>query len=167
MPEADGQASPITVFSIAEHYLGVGELPGDQDHPLIRWWLAESGGGLQAHDEIPWCSAFCAAQARLARLPIPEHPLRARSWLTVGKPIELGWAAVGWDVVILMRGGGGQPGPDVLDAAGHVGFFAGWGEPLTKDATSSILVLGGNQSNRVTTERYPISRLLGVRRLRT
>ena len=53
---------------------------------------------------------------------------------------------------------GAQPGPEVLDAAGHVGFFAAL-EP------GRILLLGGNQANSVTVSSYPSDRLLGVRRV--
>lgn len=67
-------------------------------------------------------------------------------------------AIPGFDVVIFKRGGGNQPGPDVINAPGHVGFYAGI---QGKD----ILVLGGNQNDTVSISGYAKSRLLGVRRL--
>jgi hypothetical protein len=60
--------------------------------------------------------------------------------------------------VIFKRRTGSQPGPEVIDAPGHVGFFAG------VDGTK-ILVLGGNQSDSVSIGSYPKNTLLGVRRL--
>ncbi len=60
--------------------------------------------------------------------------------------------------MILKRGGGKQPGPDVIKAPGHVGFFAGVEE-------KSVLVLGGNQSDEVNVSPFPVARVLGVRRL--
>jgi len=60
--------------------------------------------------------------------------------------------------VILRRGQGEQPGPDVIDAPGHVGFFAGV-------SGGSILVLGGNQSDAVNVKAFPADSVLGIRRL--
>jgi hypothetical protein len=57
-----------------------------------------------------------------------------------------------------MRGTGKQPGPDVTAAPGHVGLFAGL-------EGTHVLVLGGNQSNGVSVARFPVARVLGVRRL--
>ena len=108
------------------------------------------------NDEVPWCSALMNYICWLARLPRSKS-LMARSWLTVGKGITLEQAEPG-DVIILKRGTGEQPGPEVLKAPGHVGFYAGrFGE--------FIEVLGGNQSDTVKISRYPVKRLLGVRRL--
>lgn len=42
--------------------------------------------------------------------------------------------------------------------AGHVGFFAGLDG-------ASVKVLGGNQSNAVSIQNFPIASVLGVRRL--
>jgi hypothetical protein len=59
---------------------------------------------------------------------------------------------------VLKRGGGRQPGPEVLNAPGHVGFYAG-------TEGSKVLVLGGNQSDEVNISRYPKNRILGIRHL--
>jgi hypothetical protein len=95
--------------------------------------------------------------AWLLRLPRSKS-LRARSWLLVGKSVRLEEAEIGFDVVILKGGAGNQPGPDVIEAPGHVSFFAG-------RECNKIIVLGGNQSDAVNVSRYPSSRLLGIRRL--
>lgn len=105
-------------------------------------------------DEVPWCSSFVnwvMHQAMITR----TASARARTWLGWG--INLGaWPAYGC-VCILQRGSGKQPGPSVLDAPGHVGFYIGPG------SGSEILLLGGNQSNSINVNRYPQSRLLGYR----
>ena len=75
-------------------------------------------------DEVPWCSAFMNYICWLLRLPRSKS-LRARSWLSVGTPIDISDARPGFDVVILKRGIGRQPGPDNLTATGHVALFAG------------------------------------------
>jgi uncharacterized protein (TIGR02594 family) len=109
-------------------------------------------------DDTPWCSAFVNYIAWLLRLPRSKS-LAARSWLTVGTPINLDQAKPGFDVVVLSRGPDPQPGSEVLSAPGHVGFFAGLEQFRT------VLILGGNQSDQVMVWGYPASRVLGVRRL--
>jgi hypothetical protein len=83
--------------------------------------------------------------AWLLRLPRSKG-LRARSWLAVGEPIALEEAESGYDVVVLKRGAGEQPGPEVMDAPGHVGFFAGV-------EGQDVLLLGGNPGDSVTVDR--------------
>jgi hypothetical protein len=58
----------------------------------------------------------------------------------------------------LQRGGGDQPGADVIEAPGHVGFFGGFND-------HSVMVLGGNQGDTVSLRPFPIERVLGFRRL--
>jgi hypothetical protein len=77
----------------------------------------------------------------------------------VGEPIVVSQlAVVGFDVVVLKRGSGNQPGPEVIKAPGHVGFFAGLN-------TTHVAMLGGNQSDSVNISFYDTDRILGIRRL--
>lgn len=145
----------ITHYDLAERFVGLKEVGGSMDNPQIMAML-NLDMSWPENDEVPWCSAFANYVCWLARLPRSKD-LRARSWLTVGKGIPLDGAEPG-DIVVLQRGSGDQPGPEIVDAPGHVGFYAGrFGE--------FIEVLGGNQSDTVKISRYPKSRLLGVRRL--
>ena len=145
----------ITAFDIAQRFVGIKEVGGSVDNPQIMAMLNLDMSWPQ-NDEVPWCSAFANYVCWLLRLPRSKD-LRARSWLTVGKGIHLDQAEPG-DIVILKRGKGDQPGPEVIDAPGHVGFYAGrFGD--------YIEVLGGNQSDTVKVSRYPVSNLLGVREL--
>lgn len=147
--------SPYAIAS-QFHDRKLSEIPGSTHNPQILAMLQLDQAWPEA-DEVPWCSAFanyCCWIIGVDR----SRDLRARSWLRVGRAIELAEARPGFDVVILQRGGGSQPGADVLDAPGHVGFFAGTDQGL-------ILLLGGNQSDSVNIARYPADRLLGVRRL--
>jgi hypothetical protein len=77
--------------------------------------------------------------------------------------VDLADARVG-DVVILKRGAGSQPGPEVVNAPGHVGFFAGWKE-ARQNETNDLLLLGGNQNDEVNLSSFPQSKVLGVRRV--
>lgn len=58
------------------------------------------------------------------------------------------------DIVVLWRGS--------RDAAtGHVGFFSGF------DAAGNVLILGGNQDNKVSVEAFERNRVLSFRRATT
>lgn len=154
-----------SAYELAQRYVGTKEVKGQYDNPQIMAWL-KLDGDWPEHDEVPWCSAFVNHIAHDFRLPRSKS-LRARSWLTMGEPIALDDAEPGFDVVILKRGGGEQPGPYVIDAPGHVGFFAGLQEFTDRGGTlrKHVLILGGNQGNSVSIAPYPVDRVLGVRRL--
>lgn len=150
----------VTALSLASRYVGVREIIGEKDHPLIAWWLSLCDGrNLETPDETPWCSAFVNGIAWELNLPRSKSA-RARSWLRVGQPVGLVQAVQGWDVVILRRGQ--DVGPEVLDAPGHVGFYAG---TVFDAASSYINVLGGNQSDSVCYQSFSRDRVIGVRRL--
>lgn len=148
----------LTAYALAQRFVGMKEIPGPKDNPFIQWSLTLCGFPSDVHDEVPNCSAFANAIAWLLRLPRSKSA-RARSWLTVGTPITLRQAAAGNDVVVLKRGKPPQPGAEVLDAVGHVGFFAGL------EGNETVLVLGGNQGDAVSIARFDIGDVLGVRRL--
>lgn len=167
----------ITAYDIAQRFVGMKEVPGVIDNPQILAMLRLDAGWPE-HDEVAWCSSLVNYVNHLLRLPRSKS-LRARSWLQVGVPVDPDLAEVGFDVVILKRGGGDQPGPEVIKAPGHVGYFAGMtlaldpralDPPETRlgDAPSAdnVLVLGGNQSDSVSIASFPASRVLGVRRIR-
>lgn len=147
----------MTAFDLAQRYVGIREIAGSQSHPLVSWWLSLCGFGLDAHDEVPWCSAFANGVAWELRLPRSKSAA-ARSWLTIGVPVALDDAMVGYDVVVLKRGSGDQPGPEVIAAPGHVAFFAG-------HEGDQVLGLGGNQLDGVCVARFPVASILGIRRL--
>lgn len=146
----------ITAFELAERFIGMKEVSGSLDNPAILSMLRLDTYWPE-HDETPWCSAFVNYICWLLRLPRSKS-LAARSWLTVGSSIQIGDAEVGFDVVILKRQGENQPGPEVLDAEGHVGFFAG----IEGD---TVLLLAGNQSDQVNVSRFPVTQILGIRRI--
>lgn len=145
----------ITAFDLGMRFVGTREIGGVSSQPLIAAMLSlDSPIGIS--DEIPWCSAYMNFIAWLLRLPRSKS-LAARSWLTVGTPIHLDQARPGFDVVILNRANGPKD-PNVLKAPGHVGWFAGCDG-------NTVTLLGGNQSDSVSLSRFPVSDVLGVRRL--
>lgn len=148
----------ITAYDLAQRFIGMAEAPGMASNPMILAMLRLDAQFPQG-DDVAWCSAFVNFIAWMLRLPRSKS-LSARSWLSVGTPVSSMNAAPGFDVAILKRGTGVQPGPEVLDAPGHVGFYAG-------EDGSSILLLGGNQGDSVSVAPFPSSRILGIRRLLT
>jgi len=146
----------MTLFELAQRLVGeIQERPGSADHPFIVWCHESTTMGAAA-DEVPWCSSFVNRLAWLLRLPRSKSAA-ARSWLTVGTPvIDLHDARAAYDIVVLQRG--------TSETQGHVGVFMGI-MPMAS-SVPLIQVIGGNQSNGVTVEHYPVTRLLGIRRLR-
>ena len=147
------QTSP---FIVAQRFVGMKEVPGRTSNPAILAML-KLDAAWPEDDAVPWCSAFVNWVCWILGV-VRSESLRARSWLLVGRAISLEEARAGGDVVIFQRGDGAQPGPEVIEAPGHVAFFAGLEEDF-------VVVLGGNQSDSVSIARYPRSRVLGVRRL--
>ncbi len=146
----------ITAYELAQRFVGIKEAPGSASNPAVLAML-RLDNSWPAGDDVAWCSAFVNYIAWLLRLPRSKS-LAARSWLLVGEPVALDKAEPGFDVVILKRGSGKQPGPEVIKAQGHVGFFAGV-------EGAEVLVLGGNQGDEVSIDRFRVENVLGVRRL--
>lgn len=146
----------VTAFDIAQRFIGIKEVPGMESNPMILAML-KLDGDWPEDDKVPWCSAYMNHICWLLRLPRSKS-LRARSWLNVGYGIELHEAKLGFDVVILRRGKEPQPGPEIIAAPGHVGFYAGHQPGI-------IELLGGNQGDSVSVSRYDAKRILGIRRL--
>jgi uncharacterized protein (TIGR02594 family) len=95
---------------------------------------------------VKWCAAF--VNSVLATKGVRgTGALNARSFLGWGDETQ---SPQKGDIVVLRRGG--DP------AAGHVGFFAG------TDDKGNVRVTGGNQGNRVSTQSFARSDVLGFRR---
>ena len=163
------------LLDIAESFLGIKEVPGTKDNPLVTFAIAATlargdmskvgyitASSEAVHDETAWCSAFAHLPVIVlaSRYPMLAAPwsLRARAWLLAGWPVDPVDAVPG-DVAVFKRGDGAQPGPDVIEAPGHVAYLA------STIYAGDIAVIGGNQSNAVTHGLYPRSMLLGIRRI--
>ena len=124
----------------ARKHIGLAEIPGPKTHPTITAWLKK----LQAwwaDDETPWCGVFVAACIDAARLPLPKFWMRAKAWAEWGERLA---APVPGCVVVFERHGGG-----------HVGFVVG------RTSSNLLMVLGGNQGNRVSVAPFESSRVVG------
>lgn len=131
---------------LASQLIGTKEEVGEKNNPVILKWAKELGIPYYS-DSTAWCSLFINYVCMKSGLPYTKK-LNARSWLDVGTKVTTPKAG---DIVVLWRNH-----PDSWE--GHVGIY------LAGD-DKNIAVLGGNQSDAVSTQLYPASRLLGFRRL--
>ena len=137
----------MTPFDIARSYIGTTEGPGPADNPVIMEMYASVGHDWVEHDSVAWCAAFvghCLEQAGIKS----TRKLTARSYLDWGIPIEVADAQQG-DIGVIPRGSSSWQG--------HV-FF------IDRIEGQWVWGLGGNQDDAVNVKRYPVSKLLGVRR---
>jgi uncharacterized protein (TIGR02594 family) len=133
-------------IATAKKYLGQREIAGPQHNPhVLKWW--KSIGTAFKDDETPWCGAFVGGVlAEVGIKPVAGGAM-ARNWNKFGK--KLAKPAVGC-VVVFWRG-------SKSGSAGHVGFLLG------KDQRGNLMVLGGNQGNKVSIAPFDTGRVLGYR----
>jgi uncharacterized protein (TIGR02594 family) len=137
----------MTPYEIARSYIGTTEGPGPENNPVVMEMYASVGHDWVEHDSVAWCAAFvghCIERAGLRS----TRQLTARSYLEWGVPVESADAQPG-DIGVIPRGSSGWQG--------HVFFIDRIEGPW-------VWGLGGNQSDAVNVKRYPVSKLLGVRR---
>jgi uncharacterized protein (TIGR02594 family) len=137
----------MTPFDIARSYIGTTEGPGPADNPVIMEMYASVGHDWVEHDSVAWCAAFvghCLERAGIRS----TRKLTARSYLDWGVPVEVADAEPG-DIGVIPRGSSSWQG--------HV-FF------IDRIEAQWVWGLGGNQDDAVNVKRYPVSKLLGVRR---
>ena len=146
----------VTAFQVAQRFMGLKEVEGPMSNAMVLGMLQLDTKWVE-DDETAWCSAFVNFTCHVLGLP-RSRSLAARSWLLVGQSVPLTDARVGYDIVVLSRGKLPQPGPEVVAAPGHVGFYAG-------QDVKNVLVLGGNQGNSVSVAPFPKSRILRVSRI--
>jgi uncharacterized protein (TIGR02594 family) len=137
----------MTPFEIARGYIGTTEGPGPENNPVIIEMYASVGHDWVEHDSVAWCAAFvghCLERAGIRS----TRQLTARSYLNWGVPVEIADAQPG-DIGVIPRG--------TSSSQGHVFFIERIEGPW-------VWGLGGNQSDAVNVKRYPVSKLLGIRR---
>ena len=137
----------MTPFEIARGYIGTTEGPGLEDNPTIMAMYASVGHEWVEHDSVAWCAAFVGHCLERAGIRSTRR-LTARSYLDWGVPVEIADAQTG-DIAVIPRG--------TSSWQGHVFFIDRIEGPW-------VWGLGGNQNDAVNVKRYPVSKLLGVRR---
>jgi uncharacterized protein (TIGR02594 family) len=132
-------------LSVAKKYIGVKEIPGNANNPLIlQWWLAIKTSFNQ--DSVPWCAAFVGGVLEESGIRSSRSAM-ARSYAKWGVPLSTPTEGC---VVVLWRG-------NPASASGHVGFVVG------RDQRGNLMVLGGNQADAVNIKPFPESRVVSYR----
>ena len=124
--------------------LGLHEDPGGPIAPEVKELFAAVGHREVTGGDVAWCAAFAGACLERAGF-LSTRSLAARSYLEWGGVLAIPSPGA---VAVLSR--------DLDPAEGHVGFWVG-------ETGSSVLLLGGNQSNGVSISAFPKARVLGYR----
>jgi uncharacterized protein (TIGR02594 family) len=126
---------------IARNLMDETEMPGGMANPRILEMFKVAGHPEIKSDETAWCAAFVGACLRLSGFEA-TNSLLARSYADFGRELTTPEAGC----IVYLRPVHGIVG------SGHVGFFMG-------REGSSIVMLGGNQSDQVKVSRFPVAAL--------
>jgi uncharacterized protein (TIGR02594 family) len=138
-------ADPVWLAK-ARSYLGLKEIPGKHHSPTILGWWKKLKDAIR-DDETPWCGGYVGGVLAECGLPVVKSPAGARNWLNLPKVLDR--PAYGC-IVVFWRG-------KKSGWSGHVGFLVG------KDQKGNLMILGGNQGNKVSIKPFSPSRVLGYR----
>jgi uncharacterized protein (TIGR02594 family) len=127
---------------VGEGLIGVREIPGVASSPVIVGWLIRLKAWWR-DDLTPWCGVFVAFCLLETGIRPPAAWYRAKAYLEWGTPL----AAPAYGCIVVFNRAGG----------GHVGFVVG------KDEHGRLMVLGGNQGDRVSIAPFDMSRVAGYR----
>jgi len=127
----------------ARKHIGLSEIKGSEHNPTILSWLARMKAWWR-EDETPWCGVFvdhCLATAKATRV---KEGYRAKSYLNL--PVRLNIPCYGAIAVF-----------DYAPRGGHVGFIVG------EDRLGNLMILAGNQNNKVSIAAFSQEKLIGIR----
>ena len=102
-----------------------------------------------------WCAAFVNSVLEESNIPsnnTHQYPLTARAFLDWGNRVNKNDIQPG-DIVVFPRGSQGWQG--------HVGFYI---NTIELNGIEYYTILGGNQDDKVSIDRYRSSIVLGIRR---
>ena len=133
------QSTDLPWIVEARRYVGMTEIPGKQHNPTIQNWL-RTLKAWWSDDETPWCGTFVAYCCRVAGRTVPKDWFRALAWAEAGERLT---APAYGCIAVFNRAGGG-----------HVGFVVG------RDRDGNLMILGGNQGNKVSIARFAKDRVV-------
>lgn len=133
-------------MELARADLGISEIAGKKDNPLIMQWYVDVGHPEVEHDETPNCAAFVGSKLKRAGMAYLET-LTARDYLKYGTSVD---DPKPGDLVIFWR-----DSPSSWE--GHVAF-------VDSVTAKMVRALGANQGNKVSVENRSRSQVLGFRR---
>lgn len=133
-------------LALAHQEIGVAEFAGSPTNPRIGEYFQSSIGKIpQDGDEIAWCSAFANWVMETSGIE-GTNSLAARSWENWGDRLR---EPVAGAVTVFSRSDPGNA------FAGHVAFL------VSGPSEGEVIVLGGNQGNRVSIGSYPVDGIKG------
>lgn len=140
-----------TPINFALSFYGINESFSDgKSNPIVVSFFRDFANWVTNSKTTAWCSAYVNSIFSSTGYEY-SGSMSARSWLNVGQNVKHPKTG---DVVVFWR-------ESKNSWKGHVGIFISF----TPDGRS-INVLGGNQKDMVTIDKYPVSQLLGYRRLK-
>jgi len=142
-PTPAKKKSPLQV---AEAYLGRHERDSDDAYVLSEFFKNAAGLKLNPRDTA-WCAAFVNAVVATAGED-STNSLMARSFENWGLPVD---EPIPGDVVVFWR-------VSRSSGLGHVGFF------VKDNGDGTIQVLGGNQGDKVSIQRFSKAQVTAYRR---
>lgn len=144
------QSPELSWIAEARKHIGLAEIPGKSTHnKTLLQWLQNMGKystesrAWWAEDETPWCGLFVGHILGASGRFVIKNWFRASAWNDPEVMTRLSKPAYGCIVTFTRQGGG------------HVGFVVG------KDKSGNLLVLGGNQGNRVSIAAFAPARVTG------
>lgn len=141
-----------TPINFALSFYGVNEaFTNGKSNPIVVSFFKEFADWATNSTTTAWCSAYVNSIMASTGYEY-SGSVSARSWMNVGQDVKNPRTG---DVVVFWR-------ESKNSWKGHVGIFISF----TSDGRN-INVLGGNQGNKVSIAPYPISQLLGYRRLKS
>lgn len=120
-------------------------------NPAVERYINKVEGHPLSALETPWCAYFVGAKLEYHGIPSSKSGM-ARSYLKWGTQLDKNDDSA-WkcgDIVIFWRGS-----PN--GSAGHIAFLLQWDETY-------VYVLGGNQGDKVTIQRFERSKIIGITR---
>jgi len=145
-------------MTVAEQDMSNGVREGANDDVIKKYFLDTDFGAVGAGDPVPaWCGAFMAHCMKSSGNPtvaasVPKGAAGAANWKNWGAELPSQSDIPRGAVVVL------SPPPDPPGGTAHVGCFRGF-SPDKKN----VILLGGNQSNKVTETPFLASRIAAVR----
>jgi len=135
----------------ARRHIGMREVPGVANNPVIMGWADRLGArvlGIKYNaDSVAWCGLFAAWCVHQAGLRPPGISIRAKAWADWGDAVSMVATRPPLGAIAVFDRNGG----------GHVGFV----ESVNTDA--SLNIIGGNQGDEVNVRRFARNRLIALR----
>lgn len=126
---------------------GVREVAGQSDNErILAYWTTAKIDMVPGHDEISWCAAFVGACLERSGIAGSRKP-NARSYMKWGRKTDEPYEGC---IAVFERGNSSWQG--------HVAFFLKYSADKKR-----ILVLGGNQGDKVSAAWYGVDKLIGFR----